>query len=139
MSQENVEIVRQAIEAWNSFFKDGTDPIAALREFCDPDITVDLSRRLIDAETYVGYQGAQRFLEQLREPWEDFQIEPERFMDTDNKVVVFSRVVGNAKQTGINIDSTVGHVCTLRDGKLIRIDYFGEDRGAALEAVGLSQ
>jgi uncharacterized protein len=139
MSQENVEVVRRGIEAWNSFFREGTDPIPHLREFCDPDVTLEFSRRLVDAEIYRGYEGARRFLEQLREPWGDFRIEPEKFLDARDKVVVFSRVVGHAKQGRISIDSRVAHMCTVRNGKLIQIEYFGDDRAACLEAAGLSE
>lgn len=139
MSQQNVELVRRGIEAWNAFFGVGTDPLPSLREYCDPNVTLEFSRRLIDAETYRGYEGARRFLEQLREPWEDFRIEPERFLAVEDKVVVFSRVVGRAKQVGIDIDSAVAHLCTVRDRKLLRIEYFGEDRAACLEAAGMRE
>jgi len=138
MSGENVEIVRAGIEAFNSYFKEGTDPTPRLREFFDPQIEIDFSRRLIDAETYRGYEGAVRFAEQLREPWDDLRIEPREYLDGGERLAVFSRMVGRASQSGIRVDTQVGHVCTLRDGKIIRLDYFGDDRAACLEAAGLS-
>lgn len=138
MSEANLDFVRRAIEGWNSFFKQGTDPAPLLREFLDPDVTLEFSRRLIEAEVYRGHVGARRFLEQVREPWDDFQISPEQVLDAGDRVVVFSRVVGHAKQTGISIDSTVAHLLTVRAGKLTHIEYFGEDRAACLEAAGLS-
>ena len=137
MSAEKVELVRRGIEAFNLYFKERTDPIPRLREFCDPGIEIDFSRRLVDAETYRGYEGAARFAEQLREPWDDFGIEPQEFLDAGDVVVVFSRMVGRAASSGIKVDAEVGHVCTVRDGKIVHIEYFGEDRAACLQAAGL--
>jgi ketosteroid isomerase-like protein len=138
MSTQPVELVRRSIEAFNLYFKEGSDPIPRLREFCDPDIEIDFSRRLIDAETYRGYEGAARFAEQLREPWDDFRIEPQEFLEADDKVVVFSRMIGHAAHTGIRVDAAVGHVCTVRAGQLVHIEYFGNDREACLRAAGLT-
>src|SRR4051794_10503195 len=96
VSKDNVELVRAGIEAFNSFFKEGGDPTPQFRDFLDPEIEIDFSRRLLDAETYRGYEGVVRFGEQLREPWDDFRIEPSEFLQAGQKVVVFSRVVGVA-------------------------------------------
>jgi ketosteroid isomerase-like protein len=139
MSEENVELVRRSIEAFNTYFTEGTDPIPRLRQFCDPEIEIDFSRRPVDAETYRGYEGAARFAEQLREPWDDFRINPKEFLDAGEKVAIFSQMVGRASQSGITVDAPVSHVCTVRDGRVVRLEYFGDDRAGCLRAAGLSE
>jgi ketosteroid isomerase-like protein len=138
MSRGAVQVVRHGIEAWNAVFNQGADPLTALREFCDPDIEIDFSRRLVDAETYRGYGGAQRFLEQLREPWEEFRIEVGDCIDTGEKVAIIGQLIGRARQSGVTIDSEVAQLCTVRDGRITRIEYFGDDRAGCLTAAGIS-
>ena len=50
MSQENVELAQRAMDAFNrsNLAVSAVDPLPWLREFCDPDIELDLSRRGID-------------------------------------------------------------------------------------------
>jgi ketosteroid isomerase-like protein len=138
MSQGSAQLVRDFIEVWNAFFRDGGDPAAHLRTFFDPAVEIDFSRRQLDAEVYRGYDGAARFLEELREPWEEFRIEPEELIEAGDAVVAFGNVTGRAKQSGITIDTAVGYLVSLREGRIASIVYFGEDRAACLEAAGLA-
>ena len=138
MSQDHAQLVRAGIEVWNAFFRDGGDPTEHLRTFFDPSVEIDLSRRQLDGEVYRGFDDATRFLEQLREPWEEFRIEPEELLEAGNTVVVFSNLTGRAQQSRITIDTAVAHLVTVRGGRIAAIEYFGEDRAACLEAAGLT-
>lgn len=138
MSQDHAQLVRAGIEVWNAFFRDGRDPAEHLRTFFDPAVEIDLSRRQLDGDVYRGYDGATRFLEQLREPWEEFRIEPEELLEAGDSVVVFSNVTGRAQRSRIAIETAVAHLVTMRGGRIAVIEYFGEDRAACLEAAGLA-
>ena len=51
-------------------------------------------------------------------------------------MVVFIRFNGVGKGSGIPVEQPIGHVCTMRDGKLVKhVTYW--DRTLALEAAGL--
>lgn len=140
MSQENVEIVKRAIDAFNlsQVLVGAGDPLPWLSEFCDPDIELDLSRRGIDPEIYRGYAGFLRLRGQDSEAFQKAQFVIEKIIDTGESVALFTRNTGVFK-SGIKLDVTVAHVLTLGDGKIVRWQYFGEDRAACLKAAGLEQ
>jgi ketosteroid isomerase-like protein len=138
MSQANVEIVKRGIDAANQsdLLVGRSDPLPWLREFCDPDVEWDFSQRGVDPEVYHGYQGWLRIAEQFGDAWQELRMEPEEIIDAGDRVVLFAHNTGLAK-SGIKLGVRVGHVLTFRDSKLVRWQYFGEDRAACLRAVGL--
>ena len=46
-------------------------------------------------------------------------------------------MIGLSK-SGIKLSQRVGQVWTFRDGKIVRDQYFGDDRAACLQAAGLA-
>src|SRR5271167_2747619 len=126
MSRANVEVVRRFYAQGGSLASD-RDPMPSLREFCDPNVEWDFSRRGIDGEIYRGYEGWLRFAEQQRDAWQEFRYEADEIIDAGESVVVFSRNTGLAK-SGIELGVRVDQVLTLREGKIVHYRYFGEDR-----------
>ncbi len=57
-------------------------------------------------------------------------------LDAGEKVVALLVVRGQGTLSGAAVEVPMAHVLTLRDGKVHRIEYFG-DRAEALKAVGL--
>jgi ketosteroid isomerase-like protein len=139
MSQANVEIARRAVDALNlsDLMVGGSDPLPTLREFCDPDVEWDFSRRGVDPEIYRGYEGWLRIAEQFGDAWQELRLEIEEIIDAGDNVVLFTNMTGLSK-SGIKLDHRVGQVWTFRDGKIVRDQFFGEDRAACLAAVGLA-
>ncbi len=140
MSQENVEIARRAVDALNqsNLMVGGSDALATLREFCDPDVEWDFSRRGVDPEIYHGHEGWLRIAEQFGDAWQELRLEIEEIVDAGDDVVLFTNMIGLSK-SGIKLSQKVGQVWTFRDGKIIRDRFFGEDRAACLHAVGLAE
>jgi ketosteroid isomerase-like protein len=72
------------------------------------------------------------------EMWEDWKVEPERFIDAGgDQVVLFFREVGRSK-TGIWMDERHAELYSLRGGKIISRKGFS-DPAEALEAAGLQE
>ena len=140
MSQEDAEIVRQAMDAFNraNVLVGGGEPLPWLRRFCDPALVVDLSRREIDPGIYQGYEGFFRLGGQDGEVWQEASFEPEEIIDAGESIALFTRNTGLSR-SGIKLDIRVGHVLRLVGGKIVRWTYFGEDRAACLEAAGLKE
>ncbi len=65
------------------------DPLPWLREFCDPDIELDLSRRAIDPDIYQGYEGFMRLGEQDANAWHESRFEVEDVIDAGESIVLF--------------------------------------------------
>jgi ketosteroid isomerase-like protein len=139
MSEKNMEVAKRAMDAFNysNFVLSGVPPFASLREFCDPDVEWDFSRRVIDGEIYHGYEGWVRVADWVYEAFEEFCFSAGEIIDAGESVVVFSHNTGVTK-SGIRLDARVVQVLTFRNGKVIAYRYFGEDRAAGLEAVGLT-
>jgi uncharacterized protein len=132
MSQENVEIVRRLIEAWNSNEQD--EAIAIV----DPEVVLDATRRLVNPKTYTGMQGMRRMLADRDEVWEEFRMEPDEVLDSGDRVVAIGRWVAKGKGSGIEVQQPVAHVFTLQDGRVVRVEI-SATRDEALEAAGLRE
>jgi ketosteroid isomerase-like protein len=131
MSEENVEIVRAAYEAWNAGDMD------AFRQLCDPDIIVRPAEGWPEPGPFVGREAVMREWHQLRETWESDTLEPiSDFIEVADRVLVRQVWRGVGQGPRANIELT--NVVTLRDGKVIYQEFFW-DHAEALEAAGLSE
>jgi hypothetical protein len=63
---------------------------------------------------------------------------PERFVDRNDDVFVFGRMIARNRRGGPEIERTLDQVVTLRNGKLVRGRVFSS-REEALEAAGLEE
>ena len=72
------------------------------------------------------------------EAWEERRIEPEKFLDAGDHVVVLFHEYRRGRGSGVELENHTAAVITVRDGRVVRLQGF-MDRGAALEAAGLSE
>ena len=72
------------------------------------------------------------------EAWERAETTVEEVIGRGDRVFLTVRFQGRGRASGIEIDTRLYEVDTLRDGKVLRIDEY-EDRAEALEAAGLSE
>ena len=125
MSQENVEIVRR-------FLVVDVDVDSAL-PYADPAIVWNP----IEEPAAQGHDAVRANLERWENEWDEYEVIPEEFIDTGDRVVVTVHLRGRGRGSGIEIDARFYEVYTLRDGKIVRMDEFAE-QSEALEAAGLS-
>jgi ketosteroid isomerase-like protein len=131
MSQENVEIIRAAFEAWN------TGDMDALRELYDPDVIMRAIEGWPEPGPYVGREAVMRWLAQLRETWDADTLElTSDFTAVGDRVAVRLTWHGAGRGPQANMGMTV--VQTVRDGRVFYVEYFW-DHANALEALGLSK
>ena len=132
MSQENVDLVRHAYEA----FLRG-DLAASLARW-HPDVEMD-GRNLPDGDVHRGHEGVREHVTRWADMWEDWTVELDRFIDAgDDRVVVLTHERGRNKATGMELDALHAELYTVRDGQIVRWQGFS-DRAEALEAVGLRE
>ena len=133
MSQENVELGREAYRRLNA-----SGSFSVVPGFLATDVEFHLSGAFPDLDpVYRGHEGVRRLNEQLSEPWEEFRLEPDRFIDLGDRLLVLSRFWGRGRD-GIEVRLPIGHLWTIRDGLVVRMDAF-PGHHEALEAVGLSE
>jgi len=130
MSQENVESVRRALAAWTAGDMD------AVREAHDPDVIARPLEGVPEPGPFVGREAVMGWFEQLREVWDTDVMEPIRFIDKDDRVVVrlLWRVAGRGLETNMEFTG----VFSLRKGRICGVEYFW-DHADALKAVGLEE
>src|SRR6188472_4417634 len=133
MSQENVEVIRKSLEA----FQRG--------EF-------DLSTALWDAEgewipamagavennVYRGHVALRRYSDELFESFSEVRLDDIEFKDLGDRVLVLYRLSVRGRDSGVAVDQPGGVVYQLRGGKIVHGRSY-LSHGEALEAVGLSE
>ena len=118
MSEENVEIVRRAYEAFNR-----RDFDAALADAAD-DVTW---MPLFSVET-----ALLRGKDEIRAAWSrqveslDVKVEVNELIPVgDSHVVAVARWAGRGAGSGAPVETTAAQLVTIRDGKAIRTETFG--------------
>jgi ketosteroid isomerase-like protein len=129
MSQENVEIARALLEAWDAGDTD------AARALYHPDIVVLTAEGWPEPGPWVGRDAVMRSLEQILDTWDAGAFEPISFIDAGDRVVVRQLWHGVGRGPDLNLEFTT--VATHRKGKVVLLEFFW-DHAEALEAVGLS-
>jgi ketosteroid isomerase-like protein len=125
VSRENVEIVRRSYEAWNAGAMD------VLRECYDPNAEMVFERD--GAEAIVGIDALMLLYARLRQAWDTDEMEPTSFTDAGDRVVV--RHVWHARGRGRDLDIELAVICTLRHGRMLRVEPFWSHH-EALKAAG---
>ena len=78
-------------------------------------------------------------MDQFRSEWVDLAVEPLELIEApDDRVLVSIRLSGRGRESGVAIEAHPFQLCTIRDGKVRRIDFF-RHRSGALEAAGLAE
>jgi ketosteroid isomerase-like protein len=130
MSRENVAIVQRGLEY---YLATGEPPW----ELFDEEVEV-FDHDTPDQGAYRGHAGWRRWLEDWGAAWAEWSIEPEELIEAGDSVVVFIRMKTRGRGSGVEIERADAQVYRLRDGKIVRLDYYN-DRQEALKAVGLAE
>src|SRR5919109_2311117 len=128
MSQENVEIVRRGLKAWEL-----GNLSEVIRMFDERVVT----RPIIGPEWH-GPQGVLEMAADWVEEFDEFTMIGEEFIDAGDAVVVRIRQEGRGTSTGVPVQVTFWFVYSMKDERVIRFEMF-QDRDEALQSVGLSE
>jgi ketosteroid isomerase-like protein len=130
MSQENVEVVRRWVEAWNRGELD-----QMLAPF-HPEVEWRPSGAFPGLDpVYRGHDGFRRFWREFTEPWESFQIKPGEERDCGEQVLSLGSFEARGREE-LKVRRPTASVWTFRDGQVISVQVYA-DHAQALEAVGL--
>ena len=133
MSEENVELARAYVEAFN---EGGLDATEHLRH---PQIEVFDPPELPDADRYVGEAAVRERVESYLAVGWNGQFSVQEYIDAGDEVVVIWHMTGQAALGGVPLDvPAVGHIYYFEEGKARRIRQY-LTRAEALKAAGLSE
>jgi ketosteroid isomerase-like protein len=140
MSEENVDLARRVYAEGDDLLHATTEQIdRVFREDLDEDFEFRLPPDYPEGEpVFRGRDGIDQLIAMLRETWGEWRLEPERFLDAGDRVVVFARMVGQGGASGVPFELETTHVLTFHAGRAISGQAY-RDRSKALEAAGLRE
>ena len=135
MTEENVEAVKRAVDAYNR-----QDVEGVLAE-CDPEVEwhpAVLIHFEGEARVSRGHEGVREMLGDVFEAFAEIHTEYSEIRDLGDRIVAIGRFRARGRESGAEIELHVGSVTDFRDGKAIRVSTY-LDHNEALEAAGLSE
>jgi uncharacterized protein len=132
MSEENVELAREAYDAFNR-----RDLESVLR-LSDPEVEVHDPPEMPDSDIHRGHEAVMRDWQRTFESFDEFSVEVEEYRDLGDELLVFLRYRGRGRGSGVPVELSMAHLLTIREGKFVRMRQFLH-REQALEAAGVSE
>jgi ketosteroid isomerase-like protein len=147
MSQENVDVVRSIYERWNRHAAANAEVIASgnveyegfALDLFDPAVEVRQIDAIPDtAGTFHGHEGLLRNAKELLDAFESLEWAPERWTEEGEWLVVWVRVIGVGRSSGVETEAHVAHAWRVRGGRVtdFRVHPSEEE---ALKAAGLRE
>ena len=134
MSEENVQIIRRLVEAYN----EGGFGAEATLDFFDEAAAFEEPPEQPGATTAEGIDAVAQTFGQFDEVWEEHRSDPEEIRVLDAERVLLLTVEHFRGREGLELSQPSGTVFTLRNGKIVRMQAFWE-RESAFKAAGLSE
>lgn len=132
MSEENVEIIKRGMDAFNR------GDLDAVLEQVSPEIEFKSYLLGMEGEFPKGHAGIRWWWDRIRETFPDLRYEIQETRDLGETVIVKFRNTGSGATSGAPIELTLWSVFSLRDGKVIGWESFRTE-AEALDAAGLSE
>jgi ketosteroid isomerase-like protein len=133
MSQEDAEIAKQVVDAYN---RRDIDAIVGLGT---PDFEwLPATTRIVEGGGYRGRDGFEAYLVEIGNTWEELRAVAAEFRDLGDRVLVRGRMQGRGIGSGVPVDAPLGMVFDFRDDKVSRVRTY-LDHGEALRAAGLAE
>ena len=135
MSQENVEIVRRGVDAYNR------RDVEAILEDLDPEIEwhpAILAPLEGKATVYRGHEGVRMWVRDLDDVFDEIHAEYSEVRDLGEQVVAIGQIRMRGTGSGAETESPLASVTDFKNGKAIRFRTYLDPR-QALEAAGLSE
>jgi ketosteroid isomerase-like protein len=133
MSQENVEIMKKVLEAWNLHDADLWLSYAAAEIEWMP-----AGPAAVDGAVYRGREDVASGIAAVWETWDVFDFHDGELRDLGNSVLWLGRVQMRGNASGVELNQEFAIHGVIRDGELIKLHTF-RTRREALQAAGLAE
>jgi ketosteroid isomerase-like protein len=134
MSQENVDVARRSLDAWNR------GDLNAWLETGHPEIewTSGIATEVEGTEAvYRGEEEMRGFWDEWHSLW-DLTIEVSEIRDFGDTVLALGHIQTHGKTSGVDLERPVAYVYELEGGLVRKVRAY-QDENQALEAVGLRE
>jgi ketosteroid isomerase-like protein len=131
MSEENVEVVRDALNAF------GAADAERLLQFMDPEIEFEPHLALLEGN-YRGHDGVRKFMaDAFPRPEVSVRSDHRDFRDLGDRVLALGTFHIRGGESGIAYETPLAILARVRDGRIVYLKDYG-NRAEAIEAAGLS-
>ena len=135
MSEENVDVVRRAIAAFN---RGELETLATTYDWYHEELEFLEDPSLPETAAHRGPAAIEAYFRNFLDLFDDYRFEIEEIVDAGDQVVVVNRQRGRPKGRNTEVDMRNTWVFQFRDGMIARITPYW-DRSTALAAVGLAE
>jgi ketosteroid isomerase-like protein len=132
MSEENVELVRKAYEAFNRRAPD------ALADLCAPDVEFTSLMAESEGGVYRGREGIREFFQQQDEAFDRITAEIMEIVDRGEILVVSIAFRAHGRGSGVPVEQHSWQALRVHEGRGIWWGFF-RTRAEALEAAGVGE
>jgi ketosteroid isomerase-like protein len=123
----NADVVREMFDAYLR-----GDFETSLEQFAD-----DVEWETVFGERFRGREGVAESVRKFSGTWLDYRLELEDALEAGDRVVAIIRQSGRGKGSGAAVESRMGWLFEIRDGKIVGLRMF-EEPEQALVAAGLA-
>jgi ketosteroid isomerase-like protein len=131
MSQEDVEVVRRTMDAYN------TRDLPAYFDMISESVRFR-SRFSAMGRVYRGHDDLRRYFAELDEVWSRYEMRVLRLVPAGRQVAALCHLYAVGRGSDLQVEENSAIVFTVEAGKIVRIDAY-PTHDEALEAVGLSE
>ncbi len=131
-AQRELELVQEGYRA----FERGD--LAWVLEHFHTDILVEDRVESPDAAVFHGHDGFLTYLEGWMSAWEEFRMEPTRFVPAGDKILVFVHQIGRGKGSTVEIEEDVAHLWTVRDATAVGYRVYTDQLEALRDLGGIN-
>ena len=119
MRQKTLDLIAEGVAAFNSGDIDGMlIPI-------HPEVEFQPLRAVLEGNVYHGHEGFRRWLEDMAEDWQEFDLDVIDVIDVaPNCVLVHGHVHARGRTSGVELDSTAAWLCELRGDLISRLRFY---------------
>jgi ketosteroid isomerase-like protein len=120
MSSQNMDLVRGGFEALSE------GGVEALLPFIHPEFEVTTPANLAaEPDTYRGHDGVRRYFDSFYDAMDEVRFEPQELREAGERVIVAVTLMARGRTTGIETRQEFAMAWSLRDGKAVRVEVYG--------------
>ena len=131
MSQENVEVVRRTMDAYN------TRDLPAYFDMISESVRFR-SRFSAMGRVYRGHDDLRRYFAELDEVWSRYEMRVLRLVPAGRQVAALCHLYAVGRESDLQVEENSAIVFTVEAGKIAQIDAY-PTHAEALEAAGLRE
>jgi ketosteroid isomerase-like protein len=132
MSQQNLEIVKRGIDAFNR------RDVDLLAELTTADFAwIPALPGTVEADGYQGREGMERYFAEIRSTWEELRVIGDEVRDLGDGALLLGRTEGRGRVSGVRVDAPIGIVFEFRRSKVWRVSAY-LDHSEAVRVAGVS-